>query len=512
MSIALSSFIRRLRGSIGATPSGGLSDTQLLDRWLALRDEAAFEVLLWRYGPMILGVCRRMLRNAADVENAFQATFLLLVRKAAAIRHRESVAAWLYQVAYRVALRARQCSVRRNARETDGVEQLADDAPHDVLRRELRAVLDDEINHLPAKYRTPFVRCYLEGCTNEEAAVELNCPVGTIHSRLAWARQRLRSRLVRRGMTLTAVGLTALLAHGVAPAAVPPLLAGTTLQAAFAYATHSAKAAGVSAGAVALTKGVLRTMFLAKLKLGGAVVLALTLCGGAGGLAFYRVAGAACPPRGLPTAPAALVPDPQPAPAAPAQPAPVPRTIRVPAEVDGRLLGVFTEIKPDDKVAEKDVVVVGKQKYRRLREGDAVKAGQLLARVNDALALDNVDVAEAKTAAAEAEVLTTLKTKEEAKQRWDSMVEACKRFKDAFPNEEVRGAELTYNRYVQEEVAKKANVIVAQRQLSQARTQLKMYEIRSPVDGVIKTVHLRSGEAVKRLETVLEILPLDDDK
>src|SRR5262249_29869163 len=110
---SLSSFIRRLRGDLAASQRGGVSDAQLLDRWLAQRDEAAFEGLLWRHGPMILGVCRRVLDHDADVEDAFQATFLLLVRKAASIQRGASVAAWLYQTAYRVALRARQRSRKR---------------------------------------------------------------------------------------------------------------------------------------------------------------------------------------------------------------------------------------------------------------------------------------------------------------------------------------------------------------------------------------------------------------
>src|SRR5438128_341771 len=107
---SLSAFIRRLRSSMAAAQPGGLSDAQLLDRWLVQRDEAAFEVLLWRHGPMILGVCRRLLHNDADVEDAFQAAFLLLVRKAATIRQKTSIAAWMYQTTYRVALRARQRS------------------------------------------------------------------------------------------------------------------------------------------------------------------------------------------------------------------------------------------------------------------------------------------------------------------------------------------------------------------------------------------------------------------
>ncbi len=228
---------------------------------------------------------------------------------------------------------------------------------------------------------------------------------------------------------------------------------------------------GSGVTAVVQGKGVLLTMLLAKLNLGAAVVMALVLCDG-----------------------------------------PAPRTIRVPSEVEGRLLGIFTEIKPGDKVADKDVIVVGEQKYRRLREGDTVKTGQLLARVNDALARDDVDIAEAKIVAAEADMLTSRKTKEEAKQRLDSMNAARARVTADGSMEDLRAAKLTYERYFEEEVAKKANLTVTQRQLSKARTQLKMYEIRSPVDGIVKAVHLQRGEGVKQLETVLEILPLDDDR
>jgi multidrug efflux pump subunit AcrA (membrane-fusion protein) len=146
-----------------------------------------------------------------------------------------------------------------------------------------------------------------------------------------------------------------------------------------------------------------------------------------------------------------------------------------------------------------------------LREGDKVIAGQLLARVNDAVAFDEVDIVEARVAVAEAELVTTVKTKEEAANRFGGMVNTNKRAPNTYSPDDVSSAKLTYERYVQEEVANKAKVVVAQKQLSQARAQLKMYEIRSPVDGVVKVIHFRTGEAVKRLETVLEILPDDDN-
>jgi RNA polymerase sigma factor (sigma-70 family) len=548
----LSCFIRRLRGDLAASQRGGLSDAQLLDRWLIQHDEAAFEVLLWRHGPMVLGVCRRLLRNDADVEDAFQAAFLLFVRKASAIRRRESIAAWLYQTAYRVALRARKRSAQQKTRETSGVDLLAADVADEVLWRDVRPILDDEINRLPEKYRVPFIRCYLEGCTNEEAAVELGCPVGTIHSRLAWARERLRARLTQRGVTLATTGLTALLAREAASAAVPLALADTTLQAAFAYAAHTAIAAGVSAGAVALTKGVLRTMFLAKLKVGVAVVLALTMCGGTGGMVVYHLAeAAACPPRSAPVPLVAPLPAPQAAQAA----APV-RTIKVPSEAEGKLVFLATEVKPGETVPEEKKIVAKSwmmairatdkdiltqndklivpdeerilyrkwkasdgipparlalgyemRTYRKLSEGDVVEKGQLLGQIDSELSRDDLRSKISKLDVALAELQTSAKTKEEAKKRYDRMVHANERSPGSFAQEEVDGALLTWQRYLYEEQAKAAALIQAQREVTAALTILRRCEIRSPVRGVVKVIHSQEGEAVKKWETVLEILP-----
>jgi multidrug efflux pump subunit AcrA (membrane-fusion protein) len=253
-------------------------------------------------------------------------------------------------------------------------------------------------------------------------------------------------------------------------------------------------------------------MFFAKLKTGGAVVLALMLSGGAGAFAFYGAARAA---YSHVSSTALTISDPgeQPVPARAPQPLPVTRTIRVPSQVDGVLLGIFTPFTSNDKVAARDVIVVGKQKYRRLREGDKVKEGQLLARVNDALARDDVAIAEAKVTAAEAELKATTAMKEESKRRL-AILDAIKskRPPGVYSDEDISDARVTIERYTLEETLRKANVSVVQRQLRQAQTQLKMYEISSPADGVIKTIYFRKGEAVKRLETVLEILPNDDDR
>jgi RNA polymerase sigma factor (sigma-70 family) len=185
---------------------GGLTDAQLLNRFLSKRDEAAFELLVWRHGPMVLRVCRRILRDAHAAEDAFQATFLTLACKAGSIGKQEAVSSWLYKVAYRVALRAQAGASRRITLERPLVDCLAGastEPSDEAAWRELGPLLDAEVRRLPEKYRAAFILCYLEGKTNEEAAKELGCPKGTILSRLARARERLRKRLNQRGLAMS---------------------------------------------------------------------------------------------------------------------------------------------------------------------------------------------------------------------------------------------------------------------------------------------------------------------
>ena len=183
----------------------GLGPAELLDRFRANRDEAAFAALVARHGPMVLATCRRILPVGADADDAFQATFLVLARKASSIADPDRLAPWLHGVARRVALRSRSLAARRRAVEGERPESEEAEAeavavpppPDDLF--DLRRVLDEELARLPEKYRTPLVLCYLEGLTHDEAAGQLRCPVGTVRSRLAGGRDRLRSRLVRRG-------------------------------------------------------------------------------------------------------------------------------------------------------------------------------------------------------------------------------------------------------------------------------------------------------------------------
>jgi RNA polymerase sigma factor (sigma-70 family) len=260
-----------------AGTAAGLSDAQLLERFATRHGEAAeaaFAALVERHGPMVLRVCRSVLRDPHDAQDAFQATFLILVQRPGAVRRRESLAGWLYGVAVRVAAHSRVTAARRRAVETAGGARPVTMAAPDGSRQEIW----DEVDRLPERYRSAVVLCYLEGLTHEQAAARLGWPVGTVRSRLARARERLRGRLTRRG-----------LAPGVASSAVAGLAARTeagplpfslvepTTKAAMLVAAHDAASAGlVSASAAALTAGVLRTMLFAKLK---SAALALLVAG-----------------------------------------------------------------------------------------------------------------------------------------------------------------------------------------------------------------------------------------
>jgi RNA polymerase sigma factor (sigma-70 family) len=270
-------FIRRIaRPSDGETP-----DRHLLERFISGYDETAFAALVERHGPMVFGVCRRILRSSHDAEDAFQAAFLVLARKAASIGQPDALGNWLYGVAYRTALEARARAARRRLHERQLVEEPSVDPSSTIEWSDLRAVLDEEIHRLPHRYRAPFVLCYLEGRTNEEAARLLHRPKGTILSRLAWARQRLRGRLLHRGVTLPAAGVSVVLSPSFLSAAVPVAWVSATTSAAQLFASGQAIA---STQVLALAKGVLKAMFLDKVKLIALVFVAIPVLGG--GLAW----------------------------------------------------------------------------------------------------------------------------------------------------------------------------------------------------------------------------------
>ena len=269
-----SDSVRRLFG--GGTVAG-LGESQLLDRFITGGDPTAFEAILGRHGPMVLGVCRRVLDDPNDVDDAFQATFLLLVKKARSIRNRDDLATWLHGVARRVAVRARVDARRRRLRERAGAD--VGRRPSEVRASggdpeiaELRGVIDDELARLPERYRSPLVLCDLEGESHEQAAEQLRCPVGTIKSRLSRGRERLRSRLVRRGVGPLA-GL-------VAPPIVPEALMGRTIRSAAELLTNArgfAAAGASSAGVASLMQGGISSMSSASLKFAVLALLAVVL-------------------------------------------------------------------------------------------------------------------------------------------------------------------------------------------------------------------------------------------
>jgi RNA polymerase sigma factor (sigma-70 family) len=289
----LSGALRELRDVV--LGEHGCDDGQLLERYLTRREEAAFEALVRRHGPMVLGVCHRVLRNTQDAEDAFQATFLVLVRKAASIRPRAQVGNWLYGVAYRTALKARAVAARQAA-----VERLRPrpELLHEEPAPDWLPLLDEELSRLPDKYRTPIVLCDLRGKTRKEAARLLGWPEGTLSTRLARARALLGQRLARRGVALASGGaVLALAGSGAASANVPPALVAAAVRAA-AYFAAGQTAGAVPATVVALTEGVLRTMMLTRLRIALAVALTLAVLGLGVGTYPWFPAVAADPPGG----------------------------------------------------------------------------------------------------------------------------------------------------------------------------------------------------------------------
>jgi RNA polymerase sigma factor (sigma-70 family) len=512
--------------------STGLSDAELLDRYTRTADQAAFELLLWRHGPMVHGVCRRILRRTEDAEDAFQATFLTLVRKAGSVRRGVALGAWLYQVAYRVALRSRASVVPR---EEPASEPAAASTADDLAWRELSPVLDEEVRRLPARYRDPVVLCYLEGRTHAEAARELGCPKGTVAIRLLRARKLLQKRLTRRGVTLAGGVLIAVAATPASAALV-------------AHTLRTAFGGPVPVRVTALTEGVIRAMSLTRLKVvSAALALAVGLL--AGGSA---VLSRAEPPGRRPAQPV-VDESAKPASAPSAEPAPAVAAekkdgvlARVPALRDGQILVIGTEIAPGEKVASdhRVVVTVGtllvgpskiwqpwkegdgtwkpwkegdditakslklqreKKEYKRLEVGDEIKAGRTVALVDPLLAIGDFEIKLASLDAAEADKRAARKTKEEAERRVAAQEESMRRVPGSVSKDDYEGAKLTARRYYEEEIAKNSAVIKAQQELIRAQTILSMYEVHTPVSGVIKSIERQSGEAVRALETILVV-------
>jgi RNA polymerase sigma factor (sigma-70 family) len=287
----MTEVMQYLRGTL--LPEGpGMTDGQLLECFVDRRDAAALEALLWRHGPMVWGVCRRILGNHHDAEDAFQATFLVLVRKAASVFPRAKVGNWIYGVAHQTALKARDIRARRRTRERPASHMPESAVKGRDLFHDLQPLLDLEISRLPEKYRTVIALCELGGKTVRETARQLGCPEGTVASRLARGKSMLAKRLARQGMAVTGATLAALLSRCAASASVPSSLMTSTIKAMTLVVAGQATTAGIISGTVAaLTDKVVKAMFLNKLIKLVVVLLLIAPLSGAAGL-IYQTQGA----------------------------------------------------------------------------------------------------------------------------------------------------------------------------------------------------------------------------
>jgi RNA polymerase sigma factor (sigma-70 family) len=281
----LGGVLRHMRRATLARDGAGLTDGELLDTFIARRDEAAFEALARRHGPMVLGVCRRVLLNEADAEDAFQAVFLILVQKAATVVPRSMVGNWLYGVAHNTALKAKAMNSKRRVKEQHAGER--NHPKTSAATGPLQDLLDEELSRLPDKYRVPVVLCDLEGKPLKEAARQLGWPQGTVASRLARARGLLAKRLAAHGLVFSGGALGVLLSDGAATAGLPAALLESTVSAAARVAAGGAAAGVVSARVAALIEGVTRTMALRKLN-GTAGLALLATVGLMAGLMLCR--------------------------------------------------------------------------------------------------------------------------------------------------------------------------------------------------------------------------------
>src|SRR5262245_37586472 len=308
----LGTVLRHIRKLATGPTTPERTDHQLLHDLLTDRDQTAFTAIVRRHGSLVWTVCRHVLGHLQDAEDAFQATFLVLARHAASIRKGEALASWLHGVSYRTAMKAKRGAARRRKHEGQVTTMPQANTAGDLAWREVQAVLDEEIQPLPAKYQAPFVLCVLEGQGRAEVARQLGLKEGTVWSRLAQARKQLQQRLSRRGVTLSAVLGASALSKGASTEAVPDRLAETTARAAVLSIAGQTTAGGLISAEVAnLVKGVMQTMLVTKFKVATLLVLAGTLVAASAGLLVRQsVAVAAAAPAGKEAPQAAAAPAP----------------------------------------------------------------------------------------------------------------------------------------------------------------------------------------------------------
>lgn len=282
----LGAVLQYIHNSTGKATARRFTDSHLLHRFAETRDEEAFAELMRRHGPLVLSVCRRVLGHEQDAEDVFQAAFLVLARKARSIRKGESVGSFLYRVAYRIAMKERSKLAQRRQREQNAKQPIPANPVHEAAFRELQMLLDEGLNRLAEKYRTPFVLCCLQGKSKSETARELGWKEGTVSSRLAQARRELQGFLSRKGVSLSAVLTATGIAENTASAWVPPLLAASSVRTAMLFASGS-PAGMTTAKAVQLADTALRSMAALPRKTATALLIAVSVAVGGAGIAYH---------------------------------------------------------------------------------------------------------------------------------------------------------------------------------------------------------------------------------
>jgi RNA polymerase sigma factor (sigma-70 family) len=271
----LKTVVKHIHKLAGEPEGAGANDAQLVERFVDRHEEEAFAALVQRHGPMVMGVCRRVLQNVHDAEDAFQAVFFIMAQRARSLRQPQALGCWLHEVAVRTSLRARSRALTRRQHEGRVENMAQQDFLETIVWRDLQPVLDEEVQRLPRLYRAAFVLCYLDGKTYEQAATQLGCRTGTISRRLARSRELLQKRLTQRGLTLPAGLLAAVLAQYVLPGPVSAALLSSTVSAALTGIASAAAGSGLTAQAAALVEEGSKAMVLSKSKLlTGALLLA----------------------------------------------------------------------------------------------------------------------------------------------------------------------------------------------------------------------------------------------
>jgi RND family efflux transporter MFP subunit len=487
---------------------GDLPDHELLARISRGRDEAAFLALLRRHGRMVLDVCRGVLGNEADAEDAFQATFLILVRKVSAILKHASVGSWLHGVAYRTSLKARGADYTRRKHEARAERPIS--TADDPGWREVQEVLHAELSRCSYCYQAPLVLCYLEGKTQEEAAALLGVSRTTVKKRLERGRALLRARLMRRGLT-SAVVLALSAWPGSASACLPPELETATVNAVIASMTGSVAATGVISARVAtLTNGVLKTMWMTRCGLTAAVVFVGLLATGLGGLAYQRLAAGTSEDRKEAQQAGKTQPEDEQVKharfnldIAEANLKQAEAAVQVARDAleRAKARAKAADEKPQDVARVADVVTVrarvsGFVEKIHFNSGAIVKRGELLLEI-DARPF------KAEQAKADADLA-------QAQARLQKLEDDLEKLKRLATEEAIAGGALKKH---QLEVADTRNSLrLAQKQCEQARLQIEWTRVTAPVDGKISKPFVEVGNLVTADDTVIaQIVPAGRD-